>query len=123
LGEPKRSEVQKLYHSNDLTILNVIWAPRMTPRDSASDDSGSGSEEEKMSIALSHKAAKLMKLCALEGYKRLHDLLKASASDSLYPAICMTEGRDYTTELERDQKAGYCEACSLRPCSPASAAV
>ena len=30
LGEPKRSEVQKLYHSTDLTILNVIWAPRMT---------------------------------------------------------------------------------------------
>ncbi len=30
LGEPKRSEVQKLYHSGDLTILNVIWAPRMT---------------------------------------------------------------------------------------------
>jgi len=30
LGEPKRSEVQKLYHSNDLTILNVIWAPRMS---------------------------------------------------------------------------------------------
>jgi predicted metal-dependent enzyme (double-stranded beta helix superfamily) len=30
LGEPKRSEIQKLYHSSDLTILNVIWAPRMT---------------------------------------------------------------------------------------------
>jgi predicted metal-dependent enzyme (double-stranded beta helix superfamily) len=30
VGEPKRSEVQKLYHSSDLTILNVIWAPRMT---------------------------------------------------------------------------------------------
>jgi predicted metal-dependent enzyme (double-stranded beta helix superfamily) len=30
LGEPKRSEVQKLYHSCHLTILNVIWAPRMT---------------------------------------------------------------------------------------------
>jgi predicted metal-dependent enzyme (double-stranded beta helix superfamily) len=30
LGEPKRSEVQKLYHSSDLTILNVIWAPHMT---------------------------------------------------------------------------------------------
>jgi predicted metal-dependent enzyme (double-stranded beta helix superfamily) len=30
LGEPTRSEVQKLYHSSDLTILNVIWAPRMT---------------------------------------------------------------------------------------------
>jgi predicted metal-dependent enzyme (double-stranded beta helix superfamily) len=30
LGEPMRSGVQKLYHSSDLTILNVIWAPRMT---------------------------------------------------------------------------------------------
>ncbi len=30
LGEPKRAEVQKLYHSDELTILNVIWAPRMT---------------------------------------------------------------------------------------------
>jgi predicted metal-dependent enzyme (double-stranded beta helix superfamily) len=30
LGEPKRSEIQKLHHSPDLTVLNVIWAPRMT---------------------------------------------------------------------------------------------
>jgi predicted metal-dependent enzyme (double-stranded beta helix superfamily) len=30
LGEPKRGEVQKLYHSPGLTILNVIWAPYMT---------------------------------------------------------------------------------------------
>jgi predicted metal-dependent enzyme (double-stranded beta helix superfamily) len=30
LGEPTRATVQKLYHSSDLTILNVIWAPRMT---------------------------------------------------------------------------------------------
>jgi predicted metal-dependent enzyme (double-stranded beta helix superfamily) len=30
LGEPKRAEVQKLYHSGGLTILNVIWAPYMT---------------------------------------------------------------------------------------------
>ena len=29
LGEPKRAEVQKLYHSDRLTILNVM-APRMT---------------------------------------------------------------------------------------------
>ena len=76
------------------------------------NDSDSGSEEENMStIALSHKAAKLMKLCDLEGYKRLHDLLKASASDSVCPAICMKGGSDYTTEMERDQDAGYCEAC------------
>jgi predicted metal-dependent enzyme (double-stranded beta helix superfamily) len=30
LGEPKRGQIQKLYHTDDLTILNVIWAPRMT---------------------------------------------------------------------------------------------
>lgn len=30
LGEPKRAEIQKLYHSDDLTIINVIWAPHMT---------------------------------------------------------------------------------------------
>ena len=30
LGEPKQSQVQRLYHSETLTILNVIWAPRMT---------------------------------------------------------------------------------------------
>ena len=30
LGEPRRAEVQKLHQSDRLTILNVIWAPRMT---------------------------------------------------------------------------------------------
>lgn len=30
LGEPLRSEVQTLHRSTDLTILNVIWGPRMT---------------------------------------------------------------------------------------------
>jgi hypothetical protein len=43
-------------------------------------------------IALSPKAAKLMKLCELESYKRFYDLLKACTADSVCPAICMTEG-------------------------------
>ena len=30
LGEPKRAEIQKLIIATDLTILNVIWAPKMT---------------------------------------------------------------------------------------------
>jgi predicted metal-dependent enzyme (double-stranded beta helix superfamily) len=30
LGEPQRGEVQSLYRSDTLTILNVIWAPWMT---------------------------------------------------------------------------------------------
>lgn len=32
LGVPKRGEVQRLHVSDDLTILNVIWAPGMTIR-------------------------------------------------------------------------------------------
>jgi predicted metal-dependent enzyme (double-stranded beta helix superfamily) len=30
LGEPKRAELQKLYVADDITILNVVWGPRMT---------------------------------------------------------------------------------------------
>lgn len=30
LGEPREAGVQKLYHSDEMTILNVIWAPLMT---------------------------------------------------------------------------------------------
>ena len=30
LGEPRRAEVQRLYSSGELTILNVVWGPRMT---------------------------------------------------------------------------------------------
>lgn len=30
LGEPRRAGIQRLHHAPDLTILNVIWAPRMT---------------------------------------------------------------------------------------------
>jgi hypothetical protein len=64
-----------------------------------------------MNIALSHKAAKLMKLCDFEGFNSLDDLLHAAATDSVCPAICMTEGCDYTTEMEPDQDQGYCEVC------------
>jgi predicted metal-dependent enzyme (double-stranded beta helix superfamily) len=30
LGEPTQAGMQRLYHSSDLTIVNVIWAPYMT---------------------------------------------------------------------------------------------
>ena len=30
LGEPRRADVQALHRSAELTILNVIWGPRMT---------------------------------------------------------------------------------------------
>jgi predicted metal-dependent enzyme (double-stranded beta helix superfamily) len=30
LGEPRRAGLHKLYHSDSLTILNLVWGPRMT---------------------------------------------------------------------------------------------
>jgi len=30
LGEPRRAGVEPLYRGDDLTILNVVWGPRMT---------------------------------------------------------------------------------------------
>ena len=62
-------------------------------------------------IVLSRKAVKLMKLCDLEGFVCLDDLLQVAATESVCPAICMTEGCDHTAEMEPDQDEGYCEAC------------
>jgi hypothetical protein len=62
-------------------------------------------------IALSNKAAKLMVLCELEGFKSFDDLLEAASTDSVRPAICMTEGCDFTAEMEPGQDGGYCESC------------
>jgi hypothetical protein len=74
--------------------------------------SGARSEEEVMStIALSNKTAKLMRLCEIEGFRTIEEILFASSTDSVCPAICMTEGCDYTTEMEPDQDQGYCEVC------------
>jgi hypothetical protein len=61
-------------------------------------------------IVLSNKGAKLMKLCEMEGFKTLGQLLRHTATDSVCPAICLTEGCDHTTEMEPDQDNGYCEA-------------
>ncbi len=32
LGVPQRGGIQKLYHAPDLTVINVVWGPRMTLR-------------------------------------------------------------------------------------------
>src|SRR5579863_2835399 len=32
LGPPKRAEITRLYRSDSLTILNVVWGPMMTLR-------------------------------------------------------------------------------------------
>ena len=64
-----------------------------------------------MQLVLRTKAKKLIKLCEVEGYTNALDLVEAVWCDSVCPAICMTEGCNYTAEMEPDQQEGYCEAC------------
>jgi len=64
-----------------------------------------------MIIVLSNRAAKLMRLCEIEGFDNVEEFLFDHLGESVCPAICMTEGCDYTAEMEPDQEQGYCEAC------------
>ena len=62
-------------------------------------------------IVLSMKASKLMRVCEVEGVATIDDLIALSVTDSVCPAICMTEGCDHIEPMECDQEEGYCERC------------
>ncbi len=53
------------------------------------------------------------KLSTLARYEALslHALLEARATDSVSPGICRRPGCSYSTEVEPDQGAGWCEVC------------
>jgi hypothetical protein len=63
-----------------------------------------------MSLEFTAKSKKLLTLCEAEGLD-IDSLLEGAVFDSISPGICMTEGCNYTCEIEGDQTAGYCEAC------------
>ena len=54
---------------------------------------------------------KLDELAEDGGHPSVGAMLEASITDSVAPAICTEPECDYTTEMEPDQDAGYCEAC------------
>ena len=62
---------------------------------------------------------KLELLAELEGFEDTMSLLEAATFDSVSPGICMTPGCDYTTEVEPDQRSGYCEVCNKNTVSSA----
>ncbi len=64
------------------------------------------------SSATEKRRTKLDQLVDSEGFDSLDDLIAATISDSVSPAICINEGCDYTAEMEPDQREGWCEACS-----------
>ena len=62
---------------------------------------------------------KLTLLAEIEGFDDVMDLLEESSIDSVVPGICMSEDCEYTTEVEPDQREGYCEECdkgSVKSC-------
>ena len=54
---------------------------------------------------------KLDKLTEIEGFSNVEDLLEATITDSVSPAICMNDGCSYSAEMEPDQDRGWCEEC------------
>ncbi len=59
------------------------------------------------SSAAEKRRIKLDQLVDIEGYDSLDDLIAATISDSVSPAICLNDGCDY----KPDQREGWCEAC------------
>jgi hypothetical protein len=60
------------------------------------------------------RAAKLRRLCEIEGLDDETALFAASITDSVCPVICCNPdnpGCDYTAEMEPDQDRGWCEVC------------
>lgn len=45
------------------------------------------------------------------GYKTVEGLMEDFSCESLAPAICINPGCSYTTDMEPDQRAGWCEVC------------
>ncbi len=62
-------------------------------------------------LSSDEKREKLRKLARAEGFPFALEMLKAATLDSVSPAICTETECDYTTEMEPDQDAGYCELC------------
>ncbi len=50
-------------------------------------------------------------LASNEGFDDVDAMLEAAVCDSVVPAICTNDDCGYTTGMEPDQDAGWCEAC------------
>jgi hypothetical protein len=65
----------------------------------------------RVQITSEKRQLKLGQLVETEGYPNLEDLLRDATFDSVCPGICLSDGCDYTTEVEPDQDRGWCECC------------
>ena len=58
--------------------------------------------------------AKLAELIAIEGFDDFMDFWQEIVTDSVCAGICMNPDCDYSTEVEPDQDAGWCEVCQMQ---------
>jgi hypothetical protein len=65
----------------------------------------------RLQITADKRQVKLSQPVESEGYPELEELLRDAAFDSACPGICLTDGCDYTTEVEPDQDRVWCECC------------
>jgi hypothetical protein len=54
---------------------------------------------------------KAIELARQWGHDDPLDLMEEVHMDSVQPGICMTLGCEYTTDVEPDQREGWCEFC------------
>lgn len=45
------------------------------------------------------------------GYLTVVEMLEANLHETMVPGICMEDGCDYSTDVEKDQAKGWCEIC------------
>ncbi len=64
-----------------------------------------------MFLTSDERFKKLQKLVEIGGYPDLEALLIACIADSVSAGICTKPGCNYATDIEPDQRRGYCEAC------------
>jgi len=64
-----------------------------------------------MRITAKGRRVRLATFMEIEGFSSIEGLVQPLLSDTVSPAICMSEGCGFTCEMEPDQDAGYCEEC------------
>jgi hypothetical protein len=67
-----------------------------------------------MVLSKPEREAKLKKLAELEGFETVDEMFDAAVTDAVCPGICINLACDYTTEVEPDQRRGYCENCGTQ---------
>lgn len=60
------------------------------------------------------KQSKNEQLAEDYGFSDVMDMLEMASIDSMVPGICVNDDCNYSTDVEPDQREGYCENCGTQ---------